>query len=139
MSVIESNRTKTVLATSVKARELASYTIKITTNTKVFLPEYRSSLTDQIVSDAVNIYRFVWLANNIRVGNDPDMWARRSRLQVEARELCNDLLALMGIAKPLFHLRTKRIEYWTGLVIETRTMIAAWHEADTSRYKELGM
>ena len=49
----------------------------------------------------------------------------------------DDLLALIGIAKPLFHLTTKRIEYWTGLTINVRTIIIAWHDKGRDRFKNL--
>lgn len=137
MSVNESNRTQSVLEAAVKARELACYTIKITTNEKIFLPQYRSALTDKIVSDSVDIFRNVWTANNIRVGTNRENWIRREAYQKKAIEYCNDLLALIGIAKPLFHLTTKRIEYWTGLTINVRTIIIAWHDKDRDRFKNL--
>ena len=139
MSVNESNRSKTELSTAVKARELTCYTIRITTNEKIFVPQFKSALTDKIIADAVDIYRNVWTANNIRVGKSVENWKRRSEHQKRAKDLCNDLLALVGIAKPLFHLTSKRIEYWTGLIIEVRTMIIAWHDKDSDRYKGLGM
>ena len=63
MSVIESNRTKSPLETSVKARDLACYTIKISINEKIFDPKYKTVITDKIVSDAIDIYRKVWMAN----------------------------------------------------------------------------
>ena len=137
MSVNKSDRSKSELATAVKARELACYTIQITSNDKIFLQKYRSALTDKIIADAVNIYRCVWKANNIRVNKSAEAWRRRSVFQQEAKELCDDLLALMGIAKQLFHLTSKRIEYWTGLTIEAKTMIIAWHRKDSDRYKNL--
>ena len=137
MSVIESNRTKSPLETSVKARDLACYTIKISINEKIFDPKYKTVITDKIVSDAIDIYRKVWMANNIKVNKNQDAWTKRSKLQMEAKDLCNDMLALVGIAKPLFHLTSKRIEYWTGRVIEVREMIKSWHESDKKRY--LGM
>lgn len=137
MSVIESNRTKSPLETSVKARDLACYTIKISINEKIFDPQYKTVITDKIVSDAIDIYRKVWMANNIKVNKNQDAWTKRSKLQMEAKDLCNDMLALVGIAKPLFHLTSKRIEYWTGRVIEVREMIKSWHESDKKRY--LGM
>ena len=107
MSVIESNRTKSPLETSVKARDLACYTIKISINEKIFDPQYKTVITDKIVSDAIDIYRKVWMANNIKVNKNQDAWTKRSKLQMEAKDLCNDMLALVGIAKPLFHLTSK--------------------------------
>ena len=38
------------------ARELAVYTIQICKNKKVFLPEYQSALTDDIIRTAKDIY-----------------------------------------------------------------------------------
>jgi hypothetical protein len=137
MSVIESNRTKSELETAVKARELACYTLKITANEKIFLPQYRSALTDTIIQDSIDIYRFVWLANNIRVGNNREKRDKRLQYQLRAKEICNDLLALIGIAKPLFHLTSKRIEYWIGLIINVRGLIEAWSDKDRARYKDV--
>lgn len=137
MSVIESNRTKSELEVAVKARELTCYTLKITANEKIFLPQYRSALTDTIIQDSIDIYRFIWLANNIRVGNSREKRDRRLQLQLRAKETCNDLLALIGIAKPLFHLTSKRIEYWIGLIINVRGLIEAWSDKDRARYKNV--
>ena len=137
MSVIESNRTKSELEVAVKARELTCYTLKITANENIFLPQYRSALTDTIIQDSIDIYRFIWLANNIRVGNSREKRDRRLQLQLRAKETCNDLLALIGIAKPLFHLTSKRIEYWIGLIINVRGLIEAWSDKDRARYKNV--
>lgn len=137
MSVIESNRTKSELEVAVKARELTCYTLKITANENIFLPQYRSALTDTIIQDSIDIYRFIWLANNIRVGNSREKRDRRLQLQLRAKEICNDLLALIGIAKPLFHLTSKRIEYWIGLIINVRGLIEAWSDKDRARYKNV--
>ena len=137
MSVIESNRTKSELEVAVKARELTCYTLKITANEKIFLPQYRSALTDTIIQDSIDIYRFIWLANNIRVGNSREKRDRRLQLQLRAKETCNDLLTLIGIAKPLFHLTSKRIEYWIGLIINVRGLIEAWSDKDRARYKNV--
>lgn len=83
MSVIESNRTKSPLETSVKARDLACYTIKISINEKIFDPQYKTVITDKIVSDAIDIYRKVWMANNIKANKNQDAWTKRSKLQIK--------------------------------------------------------
>lgn len=121
------------LDAGMKARELAIYTIRICTNQKVFLPEYRSALTEDIIRTAKDIYMNVWTANNILVKTQ-EQWDCRSRLQQKAALQCNNLLALISIARTLFHLKGKRVNYWSGMVIETRGMIQKWHEADRKRY-----
>lgn len=84
------------------ARELAVYTIQICKNKKVFLPEYQSALTDDIIRTAKDIYINAWTANNIRVTekNKKELWAWRSKLQRQAILDCNNLLALIGLAHP---------------------------------------
>ena len=46
MAVAEGERSQSKLEVIVRALDLATYTIRITNNQKIFLPEYRSSLTD---------------------------------------------------------------------------------------------
>lgn len=135
MAVVEANRTEHVLQVAVKAMDLAKYTLQITRNEKIFVLEYKGVVTDKIVSDATDIYRWVWKANNIRV-KDSSSWKRRSSLQILAKELCNDLIALINLAKPIFHLKTKRVQYWIEKTVEVRSLIEKWHESDTERYKK---
>lgn len=118
-----------------KARGVALHTIHICTNKNIFLPEYQSALTDDMIQTAIRIYKNVWKANNIRVTKQTH-WKYRSRLQMEAILDCNDLLASIGLARSLFHLKGKKAEYWSGLVIEARTLIAKWHTSDTKRYSK---
>lgn len=136
MSVIESRRKESTLLASVKAKELATYTLRITRNKKIFLLEYKEDVSDKIISDAINIFRFIFKANEIRVKDDND-WKRRSSLQKFAIEKCDDMLALIALAKPLFHLKTKRVEYWVGKIVEVRALIEKWHNRDTERYKHV--
>lgn len=118
------------------ARELALYTIKICDNENVFLPKHRQSLTDDIVRTATAIYLNSWTANNIRVTekNKKEMWSWRSRLQRQAILDCSKLLALIGLAHPLFHLKGKRVEYWSDQVVKVRNYIKKWRESDIERY-----
>jgi hypothetical protein len=60
----------------------------------------------------------------------------RRRLQQRAARNCNRLLALIGMAKSIFHLRDKRIKYWTGKILTVRAMIRKWSESDDKRYSE---
>lgn len=118
------------------ARELAVYTIQICKNKKVFLPEYQSALTDDIIRTAKDIYINAWTANNIRVTekNKKELWLWRSKLQRQAILDCNNLLALIGLAPPLFHLKGKRVEYWSEQTLKVRNYIKKWRESDVDRY-----
>lgn len=120
----------------VKAQELAAYTLKITKNKKVFLPEYQTALTDDIIRMAKDIYIKAWTANNIRV-TDEQGWNDRKKLQEEAAQCCNNLLALIQLAKPVYHLSAKRVEYWGRKTIEVRKELRDWKAGDSKRYGKL--
>ena len=47
---------------------------------------------------------------------------------------CSKLLALIGLAHPLFHLKGKRVEYWSDQVVKVRNYIKKWRESDIERY-----
>jgi hypothetical protein len=121
----------------VKADDLAVYTIRITRNAKIFLPEYQTALTNDIIKSAKDIFIWCWTANNIRVGDSPENWKNRKKLQQQAARECNNLLAMIRIAKPLYHLASKRVKYWSEKILEVRRCIRAWSESDQERYKNL--
>lgn len=136
MSIPESQRGEGRFAVLIKAQQLAIYTIKICCNKNVFLPEYQSALTDDIIRTAKNIFIRCWTANNIRVGSDGEKRRERRRLQEQAANDCNNLLALMQMAQTLFHLKLKRIKYWGQNTLEVRGLIRGWIESDTKRYSK---
>jgi hypothetical protein len=146
VSVPAGERKESRLEVFVQALDLATYTLKITKNKKIFLPEYQGALTDDIVETAKDIYIDAWMANNVRVNTEAvyeteklkarNDWMERRRLQQRAARNCNRLLALIGMAKSIFHLRDKRIKYWTGKILTVRAMIRKWSESDDKRYSE---
>lgn len=136
MSVPEGQRGQSKFAVLVKAQQLCIYTIKICNNKKIFLPEYQSALTNDIIQTAKDIFIDCWTANNIMVRGDEEKWKERRKLQERAARNCNNLLALMQIAQTLFHLKLKRIKYWGTNTIEVRNLIRTWIESDAKRYKK---
>lgn len=118
-----------------KARGLALHTIKICNNKNIFLPEFQSSLTDDLIRTAKDIYINAWTANNIRVTTQQH-WRYRSELQMKAILQCNNLLAMISLARALFHLKSKKTAYWSELTIETRNMLKNWHKSDMKRYSK---
>ena len=104
MSVPEPQRTKGKLEVCTKAKDLSAYTIQITSNEKIFLPQYQRSLTDGINEIAINIHILVWSANNIYVNSMED-YQERKKLQEQAIVQCTMLLSLIDLAHKVFHLR----------------------------------
>lgn len=117
-----------------KAMELALHTIKICQNKKIFKAEYQDALTDDIIRCAKNIYVYAWTGNNVDMRNGAKRWPERERLQLAAISKCNELLALINVAKRLFHLRHKKEQYWSKMARDTRAVLGKWHEANKKQY-----
>ena len=133
MSVPVNQRSQGKLDVCVKAHDLACYTLKITSNKKIFAEEYQQSLTDKINSTALDIWTKVWTANNILVKDEESMNERVGLQQAAANE-CNILLSLIEIAARIFHLTSKRVSYWTEKTVTARNLIRAWRDSDRKRY-----
>lgn len=116
-----------------KSIELMHYTQQITSNVKVFKPEY-NWLTSVLLAETINIHRLVYSANE---DNLKDEFESRNKKQKDALKLCNNLKADILVAKKTYHLRAKRVTYWTNKVKELKSLIQKWMESDRKRYKEL--
>ena len=136
MAVPVNKRTQGQLAVNVKTRELCVYTLRVTANEK-FFPQEQKAFVEQLRDAAISIHCLCWEANNIVVGKDSDRKRRRINFQAQAADRCNTLCALIDIAKPLFHLSSKRVIYWTNLAVQARNMIRAWRENDIKRYSNI--
>jgi hypothetical protein len=134
MSVVEPERHKGRLEVHVKAQALAAYTALIVKNPKVFDPEVDEDLIKRIKSYSMDIYEKAWAANKINAETNQINRAMRYQLQEEALLCCDWLHADIGIAKSVFHLRKRRMKYWSGLITEVRALLQAWKESDVKRY-----
>lgn len=134
MSVPSGKRKESKLEVLVKAKDLAVYTTKICMNKNIFLPEYEYVVTDHIVDYSIQIFTLCWTANNVMVKGDEEKLKYRQECQTKAILYCNNLLALIEFAHKLFHLKYKRIEYWSRKVIETRNLIRAWKKSDRDHF-----
>lgn len=134
MSVVEPERHKGRLEVHVKAQALAAYTVLIVKNPKVFDPEVDEDLIKRIKSYSMDIYEKAWAANKINAETNQINRAMRYQLQEEALLCCDCLHADIGIAKSVFHLRKRRMKFWSGLITEVRALLQAWKESDVKRY-----
>jgi hypothetical protein len=138
MSVPVGEREEGKFSLAVKAEYLARYTIEITANENVFLPEYRRQVTDDIISTAKNIYLGIREANDVtvRVGTQFQMkdYRDRNNLQREALRNCKRLLYLIDLAHRIFHLSSKRVKYWSQIVKNVKDRIHGWIDDDTNRF-----
>lgn len=125
------NRNNTLYALD-KARDLSAHTIKICSNKNIFTEEY-SYLVQKIVDISVNIYLSARRANNIRVVTVTDGSHRRVYQDVAINE-CDELLALIDLAKRVFHLRSSKVVYWISLVEDTKALLIRWKDSDLKRF-----
>lgn len=133
MSVIKSKRQEGKLQVLIKARELATYTTHILGNEKAFPKRSRWIIAQQIADETINIYKYCRRANAVSVETDSD-YAYRHEQQVKAYSCCESLLSLIEIAYNLYNIESHRIEYWTGLVLETEKLLGKWKLSDKHRY-----
>ena len=117
-----------------KAMRLSLHTIKICKNKRIFTEEYQDALTDDIIKCAKDIYIYAWNGNNIYVTKDNGRWKEREWYQRQAILKCNELLALINIARRLFHLKGNKVQYWSQMTLDTRALVQKWHEANAKQY-----
>ena len=137
MAVAESRRGQGKFEVLIKTQELAMYTVRICSNPKTFDPMYQTALTNRIIDTATAIHVKAKTANEIRVNDDWYKAVKRKRLQEDAIADCNTLLALIDIAKRVFHLSSKRVKYWGKQTINARDMLRRWKDTDSKRYAHL--
>lgn len=116
--------------------DMVAYTMKITSNKKVFLPEF-DTVTSRIVNTAVSIFDCAWGANNVRVNKNPYRWLKRRDLQETAILQCTNLQGQITLAKRVFHLKTKRMNFWNDSIEKCQSMLMKWREGDCKRYDYL--
>ena len=133
MSVVSSKRGEPKLGVITKTRELASYTIKICSNEKNFPKRYRWAITNKIVECSINICTLTDKANSTYVKTKGDYQLRR-KYQVAAINETYSLLTLMDIAYITFGVDSKRIDHWTGMVLDSQALLRKWRDSDDKRF-----
>ena len=90
----------------------------------------------RIANLALDIVTAVRKANDVRVAIQQDYLYRR-QLQVEAAGSCEAMLTLIDIAHRSFGLETRKVEYWTWLIVELEKLISKWRKSDRERFRSL--
>lgn len=135
MAVPEGKRTESKLEVQTKAIEMIKYTTTICNNNKIFPKRDRWLLANDIVSTAKMVGRKIFYANDIYVSTKED-YAERRRAQTIAKASTAELLFLIELAYCKYHIESRRIEHWTRLVSDVRSLVVKWRKSDSNRYKE---
>lgn len=133
MSVRVNQRSQGELDVIVKAKQMAVHTIELTNNTNYFPKRYRLTVTDKIVNKAIEIFMLLYEANEIYPRNRNEFDERKHN-QRKAMACCRTLVALVDIAKALFHLPADKVSHWTRLIVDVRYSAAAWYKKDQDRF-----
>jgi len=113
----------------IKAKELASYTLKVTSNNNNFPKKFRFTLVDRMQRKSFDIYESLLEANRTRVENK----YTRYDLQTQAIVSCEELLFYIEMSMMQNIITPKRTEYWSGLVSDVKHMTLAWRKRDKDR------
>ena len=136
MSVHQAVRRKSPLDVQIKANALVKHTIHICSNERVFNPQY-GAFTGRIVETTTRAGQLLWEANNIRVDDRADRWARRREYQECACEELDSLLYLIEVAHNLYGLRNGKYENWARMTREVRDLARSWRDSDARRFGHL--
>ena len=117
------------------ARAFYRHTTLIMANPKVFKPEkdFMGSTILRIQAEALEAYLTAWKANRINLTYRPELLQERLSLQREALDHFETLLPLLELAKPMFHLRSKKFWNWMEMLVNTGKKLRAWHESDRKK------
>lgn len=136
MTVLKNKRAVGNLEVITKARKLAKYSLLLAKNEKIFPKRNRWLLTQPIVQSSLNIFTNMRKANSIEIRTKADFEQCRA-LQQDAYAECEALLSLIEIAYTTLNIQAKRIEFWTGLVVELEQQLLTWKERVFNRYSSL--
>lgn len=137
MSVVLTKRGESKLRVLTKANDLATYTIRICSNEKHFPKRYRWCITSKIVESAIDINRYIKMANAIKITSDKDSYAMRKANQTRALATTYSLLSMIDIAYNTFGIEGSRIDYWTGLIIELQNLIRKWQTSNDIQFAKI--
>lgn len=136
MSKHENDRTPGKYDVLQASKELAGYTLRITSNEKNFPKRYRFSVVGKIQDKAIEIADWLIMANEIYPNTRVEL-ERRTLYQKEARAACRSMMTLMEIAADTFGVNAGTLENWTGMARDVRNHTTAWIKADLKRFNNL--
>lgn len=118
-----------------KVLDMYSHTITVIANDKIFDRTY-ANLISRIEEEARMIYHCTRSANEDYDNRKQDEAEIRIKLQENAIEYCKWLKTDVRLAEKVFHLRAKKVAYWTKLINTAMVAINGWRVGEIRNYKE---
>ena len=113
-----------------KAKELATHTLRLTSNANRYPKKYRFSLVDKMQNKSMEIYEMLFEANRTDIR---DYKRDRLELQTKAITYCDELLFYIEMSHDLNILNAKSREYWSKMVSDVKHMAIALRTKDRKR------
>ena len=117
----------TELRVIVKAKELATQSFKLTSNSDRYPKKYRHSLVDRIQIKSLDIYDTLLEANRI---NNMTCKNLRCETITTAITYCDELLFYIELSMELVKLSNSSAEYWSKMVTDVKYMAIAWRKKE---------
>lgn len=113
-----------------KAKELATHTLRVTSNANRYPKKFRFSLVDKMQNKSIEIYEMLFEANR----TDIKAYKRdRLELQTKAITYCDELLFYIEMSHELHIINSDSMGYWSKMVSDVKHMAIAWRTKDRQR------
>ena len=106
-----------------KAKELATHTLRVTSNANRYPKKFRFSLVDKMQNKSMEIYEILFEANR----------TDRLELQTKAITYCDELLFYIEMSHELKIISSDSMGYWSKMVSDVKHMAIAWRTKDRQR------
>lgn len=116
-----------------KAKELAGYTIRVTSNEKNFPKRYRLSVVNKLQNKAMDILDLLMMAKEIMPTTKIEYEQRQLYLH-EARAAVYSLCTMMEVAANTFYMDMGKLAFWTELTDKLCYDINLWIERDKKNF-----
>lgn len=123
------NQANNDLKVVMKSQELATYTIKITSNCNKFPKKYRFTVCDRMQRVSMDIFEYLLEANRTPIIEKKT----RYDLQTKAITNCDKLLFYIKMCVELNIITINSAEFWSKLVSDIKFMSISWRTKDKNR------
>ena len=106
-----------------KAKELATHTLKVTSNANRYPKKYRFSLVDKMQNKSMEIFEMLFEANRTDIKN-----YKRDRLEMQTKAItyCDELLFYIEMSHDLEIINIDSVEHWSKMVSDVKHMAITW-------------
>ena len=134
MSVRKGDRGEGKLQVLNKARELKKYSLGIVRSEKHFPKSTRWLYASPIAEEIREACICIRHANSVYVSSEDEYRYRRME-QTKAHAHLDALLDLIDDAYDAGYIDGRRVDFWTGLILQTDDLLKAWIKSDREKYQ----